>query len=304
MISVLIVNHDGRRHLHHCLERLAEAPSSHGEVIVADNASTDGSVEMVREEFPGVRLLELGENLGFGAANNRAAELARGDRLLLLNSDAWLEGDALERLSAALDADPHAGAAAPELRYPDGRRQFAWVPETGVLGEALQKVRNRFEGRGWAHRPPPRWLPVLGRFWLTAACLLVRRQAFEEVGGFDEGYFLYFEDVDLGRRLRLAGWRLLPVPGAVAHHVKGGSQRAGRAELEYRRSQLRYYRRHRPGWENRYLRRRLRRKFARVDDPELRRRLLDLLVEDLVVEDLVVEDVVVDSPSRPGPADS
>lgn len=280
MISVLIANHDGRRHLAHCLGHLGRQAGSYGEVIVVDNASSDGSAEMVRREFPQVRLLALDENVGFGGANNRGAAIAGGEKLLLLNSDAWLADGALERLAAALDAAPRGAAAAAELYYPDGRRQFAWAPETGVWGEAVQKLRNRFEDRAFCHRPPPRLLaPLCGPGWLSAACLLVDREAFDAVGGFDEEIFLYFEDVDLCRRLRRAGWGLLVVPGAVAYHVKGGSRPSERGEIEYRRAQLYYYRKHRPRWENLYLRRRLRRKFARVADPELRRRLSALLAD-------------------------
>ena len=278
MISVLVVNHDGRDHLRHCLERLAAQGDSYGEVVVVDNASIDGSAAMVRADFPRCRLLALEHNVGFSAANNRAAEAAAGDRLLLLNSDAWLEDGALPRLDAVLDADPRLALAAPELRYPDGRRQFAWAPETGVFGEAVQMLRNRFESRPWAHRVPARWLrPVLGPDWFSAACILLRRRAFDAVGGFDEEFFLYFEDVDLSRRLRLAGWRLASVAGAVAYHVKGGSRPSGRGEIEYRRAQLTYYRKHRPPWENRYLSARLRRKFSRCQVPDLRQELLRLL---------------------------
>ncbi len=283
MISILVVSHNGRAHLRHCLEKLAleklaAQAGTYGEIVVVDNASRDGSVEMVKRDFPDCRLLALEDNLGFGAANNRAASLARGDSLLLLNSDAWLADGALARLEGALEADPGLALAAPELCYPDGRRQFAWAPETGVFGEAMQKLRNRFESRPWIHRVPPAWLrPVLGPGWYSAACVLVRRSAFEAVGGFDEEIFMYFEDVDLSRRLRRAGWRLGSVAGAMAYHVKGGSRPSGRGEIEYRRGQLYYYRKHRPGWENRYLRARMRRKFSRCADPELRRDLLDLL---------------------------
>ncbi len=280
MISVLIVNHDGRDHLRHCLERLASQEGSYGEIIVVDNASTDGSAAMVRADFSPCRLLALGDNVGFGAANNRAAEAALGEALLLINSDAWLEDGALPRLAAALDSDPRLALVAPELRYPDGRRQFAWAPETGVAGEAAQMMRNRYEDRRWAHRLPARWLrPVLGPGWFSAACVLLRRDAFEAIGGFDEGLFMYFEDVDLCRRLRRAGWRLDSVAGAVAYHVKGGSRPSGRGEVEYRRAQLYYYRKHRPAWENRYLRFRMRRKFSRCRDSALRRELLELLKE-------------------------
>lgn len=278
MISVLIVSYEARDHLRHCLEKLALQAGSYGDVVVVDNASHDGSADMVAQDFPDCRLLALPANVGFGAANNRAAELARGDRLLLLNSDAWLEDGALAQLDAALDADPRLALAAPELRYDDGRPQFVWNPATGVLGEAVQMVRNRFEDRPWAHRLPPAWLrSVLGSVWFTAACVLLRRRAFDAVGGFDEEIFMYFEDVDLCRRLERAGWRLTGVPGAVAYHVKGGSRPTGRGEIDYRRGQLHYYRKNRPGWENRYLRARMRRKFSRCPDPDLRRDLLALL---------------------------
>ncbi|MCP3963836.1 MAG: glycosyltransferase family 2 protein [bacterium] len=280
MISILIVNHDGRDHLQHCLKRLAGQRGSYGEIVVVDNASTDGSADMVRDSFPGCRLLALEENLGFGTANNRAAAEARGDRLLLLNSDAWLEDGALAALDAALDAEPRLALAAPRLLYPDGRLQFAWAPETGVAGEAIQMLRNRFESSRWAHRVPPRWLwPLWGPGWYSAACVLMRREAFEQVRGFDEGIFMYFEDVDLCVRLRHAGWRLGSVDSAVAYHVKGGSRPSGRGEVEYRRAQLYYYRKHRPAWENRYLRSRMRGKFSRWPDAELRPALQELLRE-------------------------
>ncbi len=278
MISIVIVNHDGHDHLRNCLRHLGAGTDATREVIVVDNASGDGSAAMVAEDFPTVRLLALEENLGFGAANNRGAELVPGDDLLLLNSDAWLADGTFEALAAKLAERPKVAAVVPDLRYPDGRRQFAWAPETGVFGEAVQKLRNRFESRPWAHRPPPRWLwPLLGPGWLSAACVLVRRRAFDQIGGFDENIFMYFEDVDLSRRLRSAGWRLAVAEDAVAYHVKGGSRPSRRGEVEYRRAQLYYYRKHRPRWEYRYLRRRLRRKFGRIEDGDLRRELLRLL---------------------------
>ena len=277
MISVVIVSHNGRQHLRHGLEILHAQAETWDEILVADNASHDGTPAMVARDFPHVRLLELGENLGFGAANNRAAALARGEFLLLLNSDAWPAPGALELLRQRLEAAPRLALVAPQLYYPDGRPQFTWVPETGVIGEAAQMLRNRHESAAWNHRLVPALLrPILGPGWYTAACVLVRKSAFDEIGGFDERFFLYFEDVDLCRRLRLAGWRLALESEARAFHVKGGSQSA-RADLEYRRAQLTYYARHRPAWERRLLERRLRRKFDRLPPSERRRHLLGLL---------------------------
>ena len=232
-----------------------------------------------------VRLIASERNLGFGAACNLAVRETTGRYLLLLNPDAWTDAASLRRLAAALEADSRLGAAAPALRYPDGSPQLGWAPEVGVVGEAIRKFRNRFEGAAWNHRVLPRLLrPFVGPGWFSAACLLVRRSAFEEVGGFDEGFFLYFEDADLGLRLAREGWRQRRAEGARAWHVRGvatgrpGTRRLSpEVERFYRASQLRCYDLHRPRWERAYLRRRLRRKFRRVADEEEKAALLRLL---------------------------
>lgn len=281
MISILIVNHNGGEVLPQCLQQLAEQRDDFHDIVLADNASTDGSADAAARQaetlgLDRMTLLRLESNVGFGAANNRAAKAAGGHHLLLLNSDAWPVAGCLPRLEQALADEERLALAAPRLAYDDGSPQFHWAPTTGVVGEAVQKVRNRFETRPWVHQ-----LRAPTRGWYSAACILLRRQAFEEIGGFDEEFFLYFEDVDLSLRLRNAGWKLRTVAGARAIHVKGGSQDGGRMDaigsLEYRRGQLRYYRKHRPDWEVRYLRRRLRRKFASIDDEVRRREFLSLL---------------------------
>jgi GT2 family glycosyltransferase len=260
--AAVVVSHDSARVLPRCLESLAEAAAGRLEVVVVDGGSKDGSPDLVRAQFPFARVLELGGNRGFGAADNRGATEVASDALLLLNPDAWLVGDALDRLTDALDGDLRLGLVAPRLRYPDGRPQFVWAPDRGVVGEALQKARNRFEARGWSHRPLERLLRLLDPGWLTVACALVRRAAFDQVGGFDPGYFLYFEDVDLGLRLRRAGWRAAVVEGATACHLGGGGGALSEVTmLHYRQSQLRYYRQHRPAWEARVLLWRLRRRY-------------------------------------------
>ena len=261
MISVIIVNHNGEEDLRRCLESL-HGPGPELEILVVDNASSDGSLGMVREIFPKVRVLEQDRNLGFGAANNLAAIEARGESLLLLNADAWLEAGALQRLHQRLQRENRLALVAPALFYPDGRRQFVWSPERGVAGEALQRLRNPFEKRRWAHGAVMRHLSrLVGRLWFTAACVLVRRDAFEAVGGFDETFFMYFEDVDLCVRLEKAGWKLAQEPGAVVHHA-GGFVRHPHVDDVYRPSQLRYYALHRPRWEAQLVERRLRRRYG------------------------------------------
>lgn len=313
-VSALVVNHNAGSYLRHCLQRLclvAEEWRVHRvglEALVVDNASTDGSLEAARElqeREPSrplsVRLIASERNLGFGAACNVAAGEASGRYLLLLNPDAWIDGQSLVRLMEALEADPGLGVVAPSLHYPDGSLQFVWAPAVGIPGEAVQRFRNRFEGAAWNHRLLPGLLkPFLGPGWFSAACLLVRRRAFEEVGGFDEKFFLYFEDADLGLRLGRVGWRQRQVKEARARHVRGVTTTAtmveGRCRQEerggcwqpglavdveraYRASQLRYYRLHRPRWESRYLRRRLRRKYGSLEEGERRTAVYSVLDE-------------------------
>jgi N-acetylglucosaminyl-diphospho-decaprenol L-rhamnosyltransferase len=261
MISVIIVNHNGEEDLRRCLESLVgQGPEI--EVLLVDNASSDGSLKMIRDRFPEVRVLEQDCNLGFGAANNLAADEARGDTLLLLNADAWLEAGALQRLHDRIRREDRLALVAPTLLYPDGRQQFVWSPERGVAGEALQQLRNRFEGRRVAHGPALRALSrLVGRLWYTAACVLVRADAFHEVGGFDRRFFMYFEDVDLCVRFEDAGWRLAQEPAAVVRH-SGGFTRHPHVDDVYRPSQLRYYALHRPPWESRLVEWRLRRRYG------------------------------------------
>ena len=259
MISVIIANHDGEAFLGHCLESLDR---SEIEVLLVDNASRDNSLSLVRERFPEVKLIPQERNLGFAAANNLAALKASGEALLFLNADARLEPGALGLLAAHLSGSPDVGLVAPRLRYPDGKRQFSWSPARGLVGEVLQKARNPFEAQAWAHGSLARRLArLVGPTWYTAACVLIRAEAFREVGGFDEGFFMYFEDVDLCLRLEAAGWRLAQEPRALAQHAGGFS---GQREVDdlYRPSQLRYYRLHRPQWEYHLVERRLRRRFG------------------------------------------
>lgn len=276
MISAVIVNHNGGPILLQTLDRLARLGSVVGEVIVADNGSTDGSRDDIKRRHRNILLLELGRNLGFGPANNRAVAFARGEYVLLLNSDAWPAAGALEKLEQALATNPRLALACPLLFYPDGRPQFHWATSTGLFGEAFQKLRNRWEKLPLIHR-----LPWPGGFY-TAACVLVRKAAFDEIGGFDERFFLYFEDVDLCLRLRRAGWKLRTVPEAKAFHIKGASQRLQEGdvmpgELEYRRGQLAFYKKHRPAWELAWLRRHLKKKFLQREPGPGRDALFTLL---------------------------
>ena len=234
------------------------------ETIVVDNASSDGTADLVRRRFPAVRLIEPGGNLGFARACNLAAQQSEGDFILLLNPDAWVDPDCVALLRSAMEKEEKLAWASPRLYYPDGRRQFNWTPTTSILGEALQKLRNGFESRAWAHDALPRMVRALGAAgWHTGACALIRRRAWNDVAGFDPEFFLYFEDADIGLRLQQAGWRLAEVGEARAHHDRHPVARSSETMARYRESQRRYYEKHRPRWESRRLLKRQQRVAAR-----------------------------------------
>lgn len=226
------------------------------EIIVVDNASTDGSVELVRQRFPGVTLLVNEANLGFSAAVNQAAAAATGDSLLLLNPDAAINGDTLERMRASLDR--HRDADALGFRQVDshGRFQLAVGPPASLILDLLRRAVQRRLDAGDARLA---WLldRLLGRAmpvpWVAGSSLLVRREAFDRVDGFDARFFLYFEDIDFCLRLRASGGRVVYYPAVTVVHERGASASGHSAEAEraYRRSQLYFWEKHRGAWARR-----------------------------------------------------
>jgi GT2 family glycosyltransferase len=250
VISAVVVNFNGEPWLERCLSSLEASPAHDVQIILVDNASTDGSLDLVQRRFPRVDVVRMGHNVGFAVANNIGAACSDGDLLLFLNNDAWLTQGSLGALSRRLESSPDLGLVAPRLVSPDGTEQFSWSPDRSLLGEALQRLRNRHGGKPWNHGLVERLLRlVFGQGWYSGACLLIRRRAFEQVSGFDPAYFLYFEDVDLCLRLRAAGWKLAREDAAEVVHVGGPGTRDDAVELHYRQSQLYYYSTHRPRWE-------------------------------------------------------
>jgi N-acetylglucosaminyl-diphospho-decaprenol L-rhamnosyltransferase len=247
-VTVAIVSWNTRDLLRRCLESFED--DSRCEVWVVDNASSDGSAEMVRDEFPWVRLEALDENIGFGRAVNRVAAQTDSPWLAIANADIALEGaaashagagashgagasqratDALGTLIRAGDADPRAGAFAPRLRLPYGSTQHsvfsfptianALIISSGI-GRLIRPLGERALLLGSFDPDRPRVVP-----WAVAAFLLVRREAWDAIGGFDERQWMYAEDLDLGWRLRQAGWHTRYVPDAVIEHSDGAAAR-------------------------------------------------------------------------------
>lgn len=243
-LSIIIVNWNTCDLLRQCLKSVYD--TVHGlsfEVIVVDNGSSDGSVEMVRREFPQVVLIENRENLGFARANNQAIHISRGDLALFLNSDAFLRTDAVQQLVRTMRDHPDVGIAGPALFFPDGRVQASHSPLPSLRSETMSLLGlDRL----------PRRIAVVdskcGYFetgGVSGACFVSRRQVFDEIGLFDEGFFMFSEEIDLCYRAWIAGWKVVHVPTAHVYHVGGGSTgtTAKRLLMLYR-SKLRYFSKH------------------------------------------------------------
>ncbi len=263
-LSIIIVSWNVRDLLRDCLHSVC-APlvpqSPEGgyllggrgvEVLVVDNASADGSAEMVRTEFPGVALLEPGENLGFVAANNLALGRARGRYVLLLNPDTLVPPDALPTMLAYLEAHPEVGLVGPRLVYGDGaeqpsRRRFPTLA-SGLMESTL--LEEWFPHNPWARRYRMEDLPPATGpqrvDWVTGACLLVRSEAIRQVGLLDEAIFMYSEEVDWCRRLVDAGWAVVYLPTVTVTHYEGrssGQVRAAR-QIHFDAGKVHYLRKH------------------------------------------------------------
>jgi GT2 family glycosyltransferase len=231
LISIVIVTADSGVGVVACIER-ALTGSIPVEVIVADNASRDGiaSVEQHFAQNPQVRILHNGKNLGFGAACNRAALLARGDALLFLNPDCLIEPDTLARLRAVLDDARIGLVGALQVDAAGGvdaasRRRDPLLRRALVTLAGLRRLRLRSPAFEGVAMPPTNGPSIEPVDVVSGALMLLPRAVFERIGGFDEGYFLHCEDIDLCRRVRDAGLRVVCVNDVVVVHGKGGSSR-------------------------------------------------------------------------------
>ncbi len=257
--SVVLVSFNTRDLTRECLTSLYQTAGVELEVLVVDNASRDGSAEMIEQEFPQARLFRTSVNLGFGGGNNLAFPHARGRYVVLLNTDAFLKEGALERSIAHMDAEPRIGVGGAKLVGRDG----SWQPSAHLFpsplndllrisGAAARFARSRFFGREdftWAG--PDQAVDV---DWVTGAYAVIPRTALEQVGYFDERFFLYYEEVDLCRRMKQAGYVVRYWPDVEVIHLGGESSKTmkdlrmsrsgAQLELWRMRSELLYYRKH------------------------------------------------------------
>ncbi|MCS7272928.1 MAG: glycosyltransferase family 2 protein [Fimbriimonadales bacterium] len=267
-VSVIIVSYNTRELLRACLCSLLhqEGDCPRLEIVVVDNASTDGSAAMVASEFPQVRLIANHDNRGFGAACNQGLAVAQGRYALILNADVRAEPSALSRLVAFMDTHPSAVACGGQLRYPDGRVQPSCARELTLWWVFCEQTllaklfpRTRLFGGYW--RTEWDFSSTIETEQVMGACLMLRRgapiapppepPAGVEFPTFDEAYFLYCEDSDLCYRLRLAGGKIYYVHDAVFIHHLGASGEAQRAEMVcyYNRGKVRYFRKFHGAWQ-------------------------------------------------------
>ncbi|MEO3761499.1 glycosyltransferase family 2 protein [Mycobacterium sp. B14F4] len=228
-LAVVTVTYSPGPHLDRFLASLSHATDRPVTVIVADNGSTDGAPEDAVERYSNVRLLRTGANLGYGRAVNRAveqylAESHYSDFFVVANPDVQWGPRSIDILLEAAARWPRAGALGPLIRDPDGSVYPSARHQPSLIRGGMHAVVGPFwKSNPWTaeyrqQREEPSERPV---GWLSGSCLLLRRSAFEEIKGFDERYFMYMEDVDLGDRLSRAGWQNVYVPAAEILHDKG-----------------------------------------------------------------------------------
>ena len=278
-LSIIVVSWNVRELLRACLRSLTKderpgtkdrsSPSfvlrpSSVEIIVIDNASSDGSAEMVAAEFPQVRLVANADNRGFTGGNNQGIAVAQGRYVFFLNPDTVVMDDALSTLVGYMEEHHDVGVIGPELRYGDGslqssRRRFptfgsalfestplAWHwPDNRWARRYRMEDRQTFEVSG---EPMVRTTSKASEGadvdWLVGAALLTRRAVLDQVGGFDEGYFMYSEELDWCRRVKAAGWRVVYLPSAQIVHYEGKSseQVVAARHIRFQTSKVRYFR--------------------------------------------------------------
>jgi len=252
-LSIIIVTYNSTGHIDECLRSLVEhRPAVDHEIVVVDNASTDGTAAAIRARWNGVRVIDAGANLGFARANNLGIQQTFGELILLLNPDTSIPARAVDMLVGALETRPDVAIAGPRLVNADGHAELSFGRMMSPLAEVRQKALVRGSERGG---PIAMYVESMTRRerdvdWVSGACLLVRRTDAESVGLMDERYFMYAEDVDFCAAVRARGRRVLFYPAAEIVHIRGQSRATASAAAEraYRRSQVAFYEKHHPGW--------------------------------------------------------
>lgn len=247
-LSIVIVGWNTKDLLKQCLDSVyTNPPQCNFDVWVVDNASSDASVEMVKSSFPNIRLIENEKNVGFAAANNQALKICSGSFILLLNPDTIVKSGVFDRLLSYMKDNPQVGATGPLLLNGDGSFQLSCYPFPSVSREFwrlfyLDKLvpYGIYDSKNWSQITPRDVDSIQG------ACLLVRKEVLDQVGLFDDSFFLYSEEIDLCYRIKMAGWRLVWVPDVEVIHFGGQSSKqvATQSFLNLYRGKVKFFRKH------------------------------------------------------------
>lgn len=228
LVSVIIVNYNTADMIVRCLNAVQEGVK---EVIVVDNASRDSSVKVITDNFPGVRLISNTQNLGFACANNQAIPLCTGDYIYFLNPDTELKSDAVQHMMKFMESHPDVGLAGTHTVYPDDSHQIS--------------VHMRYPGE---KHTKDELAGLKGDIaWVKGASMIARRDVIDEVGGFDESFFLYGEDIDLCLSIRKKGWLIGYIPDATVVHWRGQSERTNTPAAVWKKkfdAEMIFYRKH------------------------------------------------------------
>lgn len=243
-LSILIVNYNTSDLLKNCLESVyVTIRGLSFEVIVVDNASLDGSIQMLKENYPDVKVVRNDSNLGFGAANNQAINEMRGRYALLLNTDTVLKPGAVRELFNFMESHPEAAMACGQLLNADGSKQnsIASFPSFLTLSSNMGLLEymfpRRYPSKRYSHANPVEIDSGIG------ACLLIRKRALDEVGKFDTRYFFFFEETDLAMQMKKCSWKIFHVPTAYIVHLQGQSiGHSADSRIEFYRSRYQFLR--------------------------------------------------------------
>ena len=247
VVSIVIINHNGKNQIEECLRSFfAHTPGDPFEVIVVDNDSKDGSVELLKSKFPQIRVLAQKKNYGFGKGNNIGVSESSGNFLFFVNNDTIFKEDIVTPLIQFLKENPSCGAVGPLLLNSDLTYQHSY----GKFPSLMNELRTKRDTALFKNIPKDRSPRQVD--WISFAAVMIRRSAFVKVNGFDERYFIYFEDADLCFRLQNAGYQSFYCAEYSLIHRCGGSRSqrvTNMIRTEYRRSQLLFYASHRSWFE-------------------------------------------------------
>ena len=222
-LSVVILNWNGRRHLERYLPSVVEHTSGDAEVVVADNGSTDDSLQWLRLKYPDVRVIRLDKNYGFAEGYNRALREVESEYVLLLNSDVEVTAEWWQPLVALLDEQSDVAAVAPKILSDRERDRFEYAGASGGFIDYLGYPFCRGRILSTVERDEGQYNDRRDIFWASGAALCCRRKVFMELGGFDADFFAHMEEIDLQWRMQLAGWRIVVEPRSRVYHLGGGT---------------------------------------------------------------------------------